>query len=512
MAVVATALVAFVLPGAATSAPPGCANRTNTTYQQLLTCVTVEGVREHQAAFQAIADANNDDFYPRTRAAGTEGYANSVDYVAGLLEDAGYDVMLDEFPFQFQFPVVVERVSPGTASYESGAYTNSGFGDVTASVTPIDVQLGLGNASTSGCDAGDFAGFPAGNIALIQRGTCPFALKVENAETAGASAVVIFNQGNTAAQDRQDLIIGTLAPYVASVPVVGLSYPEGAELSQTPALTMHVEVIAPETRTDVNVIAEKTGVNDDNVVMAGAHLDSETLGPGINDNGSGSAALLETALMMAKVKPENTLRFAWWGAEESGLVGSTAYVNGLSQAEKDRIAMYMNYDMVGSPNYIFMVYDADTSTFPAPTGVPIPAGSAAIEDVYESYYTSIGEPYDDTQFSGRSDYQAFILNGIPSGGLFTGAEEIKTDEQETIWGGDAGEQFDPCYHASCDTIGNVDLHALEVNGDLIAYAMLTFAFSTESVNRVPGRAVPGSASMPLPTPAGPEGTFPDQTP
>jgi Zn-dependent M28 family amino/carboxypeptidase len=512
MAVVATALVAFVLPGAATSAPPGCANRTNTTYQQLLTCVTVEGVREHQAAFQAIADANNDDFYPRTRAAGTEGYANSVDYVAGLLEDAGYDVMLDEFPFQFQFPVVVERVSPGTASYESGAYTNSGFGDVTASVTPIDVQLGLGNTSTSGCEAGDFAGFPAGNIALIQRGTCPFALKVENAETAGASAVVIFNQGNTAAQDRQDLIIGTLAPYVASVPVVGLSYPEGAELSQTPALTMHVEVIAPETRTDVNVIAEKTGVNDDNVVMAGAHLDSETLGPGINDNGSGSAALLETALMMAKVKPENTLRFAWWGAEESGLVGSTAYVNGLSQAEKDRIAMYMNYDMVGSPNYIFMVYDADTSTFPAPAGVPIPAGSAAIEDVYESYYTSIGEPYDDTQFSGRSDYQAFILNGIPSGGLFTGAEEIKTEEQESIWDGAAGEQFDPCYHIACDTFDNVDLHALEVNSDLIAYAMLTFAFSTESVNRVPGRAVPGSASMPPPTPAGPEGTFPDQTP
>jgi Zn-dependent M28 family amino/carboxypeptidase len=166
--------------------------------------------------------------------------------------------------------------------------------------------------------------------------------------------------------------------------------------------------------------------------------------------------------------------------------------------------------MVGSPNYIFMVYDADTSTFPAPAGVPIPAGSAAIEDVYESYYTSIGEPYDDTQFSGRSDYQAFILNGIPSGGLFTGAEEIKTEEQESIWDGAAGEQFDPCYHIACDTFDNVDLHALEVNSDLIAYAMLTFAFSTESVNQVPGRAVPGSASMPLPEPAGPEGSFAEE--
>ena len=126
--------------------------------------------------------------------------------------------------------------------------------------------------------------------------------------------------------------------------------------------------------------------------------------------------------MLANIKPQNTLRFAWWGGEESGLVGSTAYVNGLSAAELDRIAMYMNYDMVGSPNYIQMVYDANQSSFPAPAGVPIPPGSEAIENFYERYYTGINEPYDDAQFSGRSDYQAFIAHGIPSGGLFTGAE------------------------------------------------------------------------------------------
>ena len=238
--------------------------------------------------------------------------------------------------------------------------------------------------------------------------------------------------------------------------------------------------------------------------MAGAHLDSVTAGPGINDNGSGSAALLETALMMAKVNPENTVRFAWWGAEEEGLVGSTAYVEGLSQAERDRIALYMNYDMVGSPNYIFMVYDADQSTFEAP--VAIPDGSVAIEDLYESYYTLNGEPYDDSAFDGRSDYQAFIEAGIPSGGLFTGAEEVKTPEQEAIWGGTAGEQFDPCYHLACDTIDNVDLHALEVNSDLIAFVQLTYAYSTESVNGVAGKRVPGPP-LTLPAPAGPEGTF-----
>ena len=263
-------------------------------------------------------------------------------------------------------------------------------------------------------------------------------------------------------------------------------------------------MIPAETRTDYNVIAEKRGKNNDNVVMSGAHLDSVIEGPGINDNGSGSAALLETAEQMAKVKPQNTIRFAWWAAEEQGLVGSADYVAGLTPAERDRIAMYMNYDMVGSPNYIFMVYDADQSTFPAP--VAIPAGSAAIEDVYERYYTWVGEPYDDTEFSGRSDYEAFILNDIPSSGLFTGAEEIKTPAQQAIWGGVAGEQFDQCYHLACDTYENIDLHALRVNSDLIAFAQLTFAYSTESVNGVRGKRVPGKR-LRLPEPAGPEGTF-----
>ena len=135
------------------------------------------------------------------------------------------------------------------------------------------------------------------------------------------------------------------------------------------------------------------------------------------------------------------MRFAWWGGEEAGLVGSTAYVNGLSEAERDRIALYLNFDMVGSPNYIFMVYDADESTFEAP--VAIPPGSTAIEDVFESFFTLRNEPYDDSEFSGRSDYQAFIVNGIPAGGLFTGAEEIKTAEQAGDLGRHRGRTVRP---------------------------------------------------------------------
>jgi Zn-dependent M28 family amino/carboxypeptidase len=241
------------------------------------------------------------------------------------------------------------------------------------------------------------------DIALIQRGTCTFGTKAHNAGLAGAEAVVIFNQGNT--PDRKALVIGdatslddgTIVRH--TIPVVGASFADGVALSAAGS-TAFVEVLPPETRTDFNVIAELPGENDDNVVMSGAHLDSVTEGPGINDNGSGSAALLETALMMAEHEPQNTVRFAWWAAEELGLVGS--------------------------PNYIFMVYDADESTFPAPEGVPIPDGSEAIDDLYESYFTMVGEPYDDTEFSGRSDYQAFIEHDIPSGGLFTGAEVVKT--------------------------------------------------------------------------------------
>ena len=318
---------------------------------------------------------------------------------------------------------------------------------------------------------------------------------------------MIFNQGNTTDPSRQGIPAVTLtANNTSGIPVLGTTYALGATLAGTPGLVMRVFAnTLRQVLPTFNVLAEKTGKNDDNVVMAGAHLDSVLAGPGINDNGSGSGALLEAAEQLANTNPQNTLRFAWWGAEESGLVGSTNYVNGLSQAEKDRIALYLNFDMVGSPNYIFMMQDADQSSFVAP--VAVPPGSTAIEDLFESYYTLVGEPYDDSAFDGRSDYQAFIVNGIPAGGLFTGAEVPKTAEQAAIWGGTVGAQFDPCYHQACDTFANNSDHALSVNADAIAFAILTFAYSTETVNGVPGMRIPGQGGSELPAPAGPEGTF-----
>jgi Zn-dependent M28 family amino/carboxypeptidase len=456
---------------------------------------------EHLEAFQAIADENDDN-----RAAGTSGYEASVDYVVEVLEAAGWDVSIDEFPYTYVGPSTLTQLTPVEAEYETGPFTGSGAGDVTGTIIPVDLDLGLGNTSTSGCEAADFTGLDFSgedDIALIQRGTCPFGDKAKNAEAAGAEAVIIFNQGNDATDARNGLIVGTLGGSdIVGIPVVGASYEQGVTLSEAGS-TANIFVPAPESRPQKNVIAEKTGVNDDNVVMAGAHLDSVQAGPGINDNGSGSAALLDLAQSISKLEPQNTIRLAWWGAEESGLIGSEEYVAELSQEEKDRIALYLNFDMVASPNYIFMVYDGNESGFEAP--VAVPDGSVAIENLFERYFTSVGEPYEDAEFSGRSDYQAFIENDIPAGGLFTGAEVVKSEEQAAIWGGTAGASFDPCYHQACDDIDNVNLHALGVNADAIALAVLAYSYSTESVNGVEGVNVPGG--LKLPEPAGPEGTF-----
>jgi Zn-dependent M28 family amino/carboxypeptidase len=498
------ALVGFGLTavpsGAAPASPNACETRNNNTYPKLLDCVTVDGVLEHQEAFQAIADANGG-----TRADQTPGYLASVDYVVDVLEDAGWDA--DVVPFTYAgTDSVLQQTAPTTESFPHNVATGTGEGDVTAAVVAVDINLTPPRANTSGCEVADFAGFPAGSIALIQRGGCPFGDKALNAEAAGAAGVILFNQGDpSTADDRFGPVNPTLGGEdIVDIPVVGASFEAGVALSQ-PGSRARVQVEFVE-RESFNVIGELPGRNSDNVVMAGAHLDSVPAGPGINDNGSGSSALLEIAQVMGNHKPENTIRFAWWGAEELGLIGSTQWVGQqVAAGTLDEVALYLNFDMIGSPNYIFMIYDANESSFLAPAGVTIPEGSAAIEATFESFYTLRGEPYDDSQFSGRSDYQAFINNGIPSSGLFTGAEQRKTPQQQSIWGGTAGAQFDPCYHQACDTIANLDLHALDVNSDAVAFAVLTYAYSTEDVNGVRGKKVPGNFS--IPEPAGPEHTF-----
>jgi len=483
-------LVAAVAVPAIAQAQPsdtGCESRNLNTIDKLLSCVNADDAFEHLEAFQAIADANGG-----TRASGTPGYDASADYVAGLLADAGYEIERQVFDFSL-YTENSSSVTVGGAPLETLTFEYSGSGSVTnGNVVPVDLDLGLGNTSTSGCEASDFDGLDFSgpdDIALMQRGACAFADKAFFAEEAGAEAAIIFNQGN--ADGRFGTIIGTLGGVVGTIPVLNLSYDDGVSLIGAADVSVAADTTIVTSTTE-NVIADLPGKNPDNVVMAGAHLDSVTEGPGIQDNGSGSAALLAIALELGnndKYVPQNTLRFAWWGAEESGLIGSEEYVFnpdfGLTDEEYFALALYLNFDMSASPNFIYGVYDADLSTFTDPSA-PVPPGSDVLEDLFEAYYSINGIPYEDTEFSGRSDYQAFINVGIPASGLFTGAEVAKTPEQEAIWGGIAGEAFDQCYHQACDTIDNVSAEAMEVNIDAIAYAIFNVAATTEAVNGVAG--------------------------
>jgi Zn-dependent M28 family amino/carboxypeptidase len=453
----------------------------------------VDSVRQHQLALQAIADANLGN-----RQAGTSGYDASVEYIVSVLEAAGYIPELNVFDFTFRPPSTLTQTVPVMTDHDTGAFAGSGSGTVAGPVIAVDLNLGDPASSTSGCELQDFTGLDFSgpdDIALVQRGSCFFSVKAANAQSVGAEAVVIMNQGTPG---RTALIVASVATFAdgspsnVTIPVVGASFASGVSLAQTGSEAL-VDTAEPIETTQVNVLAELPGTNSGNVVMVGGHLDSVSSGPGIQDNGSGSAAILETAVQMSRVTPRNTVRFAWWGAEESGLIGSISYVDGLSPEDRDRIALYLNFDMIGSPNHVYFIYDGDNSD-----GVgagPGPAGSAEIEALFEDYYAQVGVPFLGTDFDGRSDYGPFIFYGIPAGGLFTGAEGIKTPDQAALWGGTAGEPYDPCYHLACDTFDNINLTALEVNSDAVAYATLHYAMSTAPISAQRAR---GNFELPEP--------------
>lgn len=442
---------------------------------KLQKAVTVQGMVRHERAFANIAERNGG-----TRASGTPGFAKSRDYVVGRLQDAGYSVTVQPFDFPF-----FQEVQPSTLATPDKTYTQgpdgdynimqySGSGDVTAALTPVDVTLPPTPepSSTSGCEAADFANFPAGNVALVQRGTCTFSDKVDNAVAAGASAVIIFNEGQPGRTDSQG---GTLGG-PKDVPVLFTSFDVGNELAANPPASIHVVTTTiNETRETYNVLADTKKGDPSRTVVVGSHLDSVLEGPGINDDGSGSAQDLEIAEVLPQVikKPVNKIRFAFWGAEESGLLGSTHYVESLTQEQKDDIMANLNFDMVASPNFVRMVYDGDGSDNPD-TG-PGPVGSDTIESLFNSYFDSRGLAHKSTAFDGRSDYGPFIDAGIPAGGTFSGAEEIKTAEEAQVYGGTAGEAYDPCYHQACDDLGNLNLQAFDEFSDAAAHAVATLA-------------------------------------
>jgi len=358
-------------------------------------------------------------------------------------------------------PAVLLQIAPQSFNYtENIDYLFMGFFAGAA-----DFQAAVSVVPSLGCSAADFAGFANGTIALISRGNCTFQQKVQLAEAAAAKGVLIYNDGT--APDRTGLFAGSLG-VTASIPVFALPFGLGEAFREFPGILLHMAVSALQYNTTTcNVIADSTKGDPSLTIVLGSHLDSVPAGPGINDNGSGSATNLEIALLFFRlgIVPSNRMRFAWWGAEEIGLLGSDYYVSHLSPEEKEQIALNINIDMIASPNFFRGLYNASSGS------VDIRNGSLAIQGIFDDYFTGNQMAYDLTGFDGRSDYGPFIQNGIPAGGLFTGAEVVKTPAMRTKYKGIANAAFDPCYHQACDSLDNINLQVLTEMSKAVAHAL-----------------------------------------
>jgi Zn-dependent M28 family amino/carboxypeptidase len=357
--------------------------------------ISAAGLREHLRALQDIANANAGD-----RAAGTPGDEASVAYVADRLREAGWRVRVKPV----SFPYFDERTPPRLDGFREGedfrALRYSGSGTVEGPVR----RLGRG------CGRGEFSGLAEGEVAVVARGECYFREKARNAESAGAAAVLIVDGES---DEPPSATLGIRIPVLAAGAAAGRKLGARVELE--------VDAVSERRRTN-NVIAETAGGAGKRVVMAGGHLDSVPAGPGINDNGSGVAALLEVADALGGRAPGARVRLAFWGAEELGLIGSRRYVGGLAPAERERIVAYLNLDMVGSPHPARGVYsDADP-------------------ELERLLRRLVGPRAEEENAGGNSDHAPFQRAGIPVGGLFTGA----------------GRPHDPCYHRACDDIDNID--------------------------------------------------------
>jgi Zn-dependent M28 family amino/carboxypeptidase len=420
--------------------------------------VDVDAVLAHLGELQRIADRNGG-----TRASGTPGHEESVDYVADRLRAAGFDVTVREFPITYaetraerlvvggeELDVTVMRYSPNTPP-----------GGITGRLSVLPP------GRTRGCDPADFAGGDhTGRIVLVERGGCPHARKQQNAADAGAAGVLVHNTND-------EWLLGTLvSDDQARIPTGGISRRLGEWLRSMAGAPVTLDLrMSGEPRTSRTVIAQTRTGRRDNVVMAGAHLDSVVEGPGINDAATGCAALLETALRLGATAPvTNAVRFAWWGAEEFGQVGSTEYVESLDAEQRRNIAVYLNVDMLGSSNGGYFVFTG------AGLGDRAPAGCAAVERAFQDALAARGVVSEPLSLVGGFDHMPFVAAGIAAGGLYTGATAIKTPAQAAKWGGTAGVPFDPNYHRATDDLHNVDRVALANNTAALAAVTAQYAF------------------------------------
>lgn len=435
--------------------------------EKLQAKVTEDGLRERAEALFNISKASIPEYGHPTRVIGSGGHWGTIDYILAELAKLSRFYTWEVQRFDAidgrvnSYSLLIDGVEPKLVAA-------LGLTPPTPNKAPVHGDLVL--VSNYGCQLSDFpANLTVGNIVLIERGECAFGQKSINAGKAGASGAIIY--------DKDAPLHGTLGdPTGEEIPTLSISSKDAQQyidvLKKHPhhkfETTLYVDSYVKTIKT-INVVAETIGGDHDNVVSLGAHSDSVAEGPGINDDGSGTISLLEVAKHLTDFKVNNAVRFAWWAAEEEGLLGSYAYANSLSAAENQKVRLFMDYDMMASPNYEYQVYDANN--------VDHPAGSGDLKDLYIDWYTAHGLNHTLVPFDGRSDYVGFIDVGIPAGGIATGAEGVKTKEGVEKFGGEAGKWFDPCYHQLCDDLTNPDYEAWVINTKLIAHSVATYAKS-----------------------------------
>jgi Zn-dependent M28 family amino/carboxypeptidase len=472
----AAALLTALLAGCSSppQAPPAAAPNLS---RDLAPRVTADRMFTHLHALQDIANANKG-----SRADGTPGYDASVEYVAKALRDRGFDVSTPQFDRLYP-------VSPGkpTLTVAGGSYQVDQASQLVR--TPPGGLTGPPVRPTrgSGCAVGDYpATLPPGAIAVVDDTDCSVVDKQNSAVAKGAAALIVISAPNSQGPPPTLFNSGYFKQLKVPVAVVGSS--GGSALTHATA-PVHLVLDAENIKiTSRNVLAQTRTGSPNDVIVVGAHLDSPRNSPGINDNGSGVAAVLETALQLGPLAPvNNAVRFMFWGAEEDGLNGVMDYLVGLDRDQLNDIAMYLDFAMLASPNAGFFTDDGDQSGPPGQGVAPsdVPDGSAAIERTLAGYLYLAGKRPADMPLGTRTDYHPFLIAGIPIGGLTAGAAQTKTTVQARLWGGQAGVWFDPNNQSPRDTVDSVNRDVLAVMGSGVAFAVGSYAESITGVNGVP---------------------------
>ncbi|MEV0660621.1 M28 family peptidase [Actinomadura luteofluorescens] len=419
------------------------------------------------------------------RATGTPGFEASARYAAKVLTAAGYRVHQQQVPYtDYQIDAESATVTAPAARQVRALVMRW------SPVTPpggLDAHLVVPRATAgdaAGCSAADYDGLPvAGSIVLVRRGSCGYTAQQRVAAELGARAMLIYLSTPSPTNIYR---LHAFNPPAFTIPVASVTQAQAEQLAQEAAqhqvwLRLDLRGHAVEGVT-TNLFAETRG-GDDRTVMAGAHLDSVTEAPGINDNAAAAAALMATALRLAphQDKVRHKVRFALWGAEELIDIGSNYYVRNLTPAERAKIALYLNFELIAAPNGVRFVLDGDASEQP-PGTPPGPAGSQVVEKVFKDYFDHAGLPYESHDLRAvGSDHEPFMAAGIPVGGLNGGVLGVKTAAQAARFGGTAGQLYDPCYHQPCDTISNLDRRALGENVPAIAWAVGRFALDVSDL-------------------------------